>query len=44
MAVVTQQYSQLHIPYQYQLHVSANAAVAIFRLDTIYQRSYVDMI
>jgi len=25
----------------YQLHVSAIAAVAIIRLDTIYQRSYV---
>ena len=28
----------------YQLHVSANAAVAIIRLDTIYQRSYIDII
>ena len=28
----------------YQLRVSANAAVAIIRLDTIYQRRYIDMI
>jgi len=28
----------------YQLHVSANAAVAIIRLDTIYERSYIYMI
>ena len=28
----------------YQLHVSANAAVAIIRLDTIYQRNYIDVI
>jgi len=28
----------------YQLHVSATAAVAIIRLDTIYQGSYIDMI
>jgi len=28
----------------YQLHVSTYAAVAIIRLDTIYQRSYIDMI
>ena len=27
----------------YQLHVSANAAVAIIRLDTIYQKSYIDI-
>ena len=28
----------------YELHVSAIAAVAIIRLDTVYQRSYTDMI
>jgi len=27
----------------YQLHVSANAAVAIIRLDTIYHRNYIDI-
>ena len=36
IAIIT----QLH----YQLHVSANVAVAIIRLDTIYQRNYIDMI
>ena len=35
MAVTTQLYYQVYITYQYQLHVSANAAVAIFRLDTV---------
>jgi len=40
--VTTQLYYQVHIPYR--LHVSANVAVAIIRLDTIYQRSYIDMI
>jgi len=34
----------VYITYQHQLHVPTNAAVAIFRLDTIYQRSYVDAI
>jgi len=28
----------------YQQHVSANVAVAIIRLDTIYHKSYIDMI
>jgi len=28
----------------YQLHVSANAAVAIIRVDTIYQKTYIDTI
>jgi len=44
MAVVTQLYYQLYTTYQHQLHVSANAAVAIIRFDTIYERSYIDMI
>jgi len=35
-------YYQVYITYQ--LHVSAIAAVAIIRFDTIFQRSYVDMI
>ena len=38
MAVITQLYYQVHITYQHQLHVSANAAVAIIRLDTIFIR------
>ena len=42
-AVVTQLYYQVYITYQHQLHVSANAAVVIICLDTIYQRSYIDM-
>jgi hypothetical protein len=42
MAVTTQLYYQVYI--SYQLHVSASAAVAIIRLDTIYQRSYIDKI
>ena len=37
IAVITQLYYQVYVTYQ--LHVSANAAVAIIRLDTIYQRS-----
>ena len=41
MAVITQLYYQLYITYQ--LHVSAHAAVAIVRLDTIYQGSYIDI-
>jgi len=44
MAVVTELYYQLYITYQHQLHVSANAAVAIIRLDKIYHRNYIDMI
>jgi len=39
---MTQLYYQVYVTYQ--LHVSSNAAVAIIRLDTIYQRSYIDMI
>jgi len=35
-------YYQVYITYE--LHVSANAAVAIIRLDTIYQKSYIDMV
>jgi hypothetical protein len=31
----------VYITYQ---HVSANVAVAIIRLDTIYHKSYIDMI
>ena len=42
IAAITQLYYQVYITYQ--LHVSANAAVAIIKLDTIYQRSYIDMI
>jgi hypothetical protein len=42
IAVITQLYYQVYITYQ--LHVSANAAVAIIGLDTIYQRSYTDKI
>jgi len=38
MTVTTQLYYQVYITYQ--LHVSANAAVAIIGLDTIYQRGY----
>ena len=33
-----------YVTYQNQLHVSANAAVAIITLDTIYQRIHIDMI
>ena len=44
MAVLTQLYYQEYITYQHQPHVSTNVAVAIIRLDTIYQRSYIDMI
>ena len=40
--VTTQLYYQVYVTYQ--LHVSANAAVTIIRLDKIYQRSYIDMI
>jgi len=36
MAIVIQLYYQVFIMYQYQLNVSAIAAVAIFRLDTIF--------
>jgi len=39
MAVVTQLYYQVYIHYQYQLHVSANAVVAIIRLDTIFREA-----
>ena len=39
--MVTQLYYQVYITYQ--LHVSANAAVAIIRLDTIYQRNYINV-
>jgi len=42
ITVITQQYYQVYVTYQ--LHVSAVAAVAIIRLDTIYRRSYIDMI
>jgi len=38
---MTQLYYQVYI--NFQLHVSANAAAAIIRLDTIYQRSYIDI-
>jgi len=38
---MTQLYYQVYVTYQ--LHVSANAAVAIIRLDTIYQRRYIDI-
>ena len=38
---MTQLHYQVYITFQ--LHVSANAAVAIIRLDTIYQRSYIDI-
>ena len=41
--VTTQLYYQVYVTY-HQLHVSANAAVTIIRLDKIYQRSYIDMI
>ena len=41
IAVITQLYYQEYITNQ--LHVSVNAAVAIIRLDTIYQRSCIDM-
>jgi len=41
MAVTAQLYCQVCVTYQ--LHVSANVAVAIIRLDTIYERSYTDM-
>ena len=41
MAVITQLYYQVYI--NYQLHVSTNDAVAIVRLDTVYQRSYIDV-
>ena len=34
LTVITQLYDQMYVTYQ--LHVSANAAVAIIRLDTIY--------
>jgi len=44
IAVIIQLYYQMYITYQHQLHVSANAAVAIIRLDTIYHRSYIDII
>jgi len=33
----------VYITYQHQLNVSASAAVAITRLDTVYWRSYIDM-
>ena len=36
IAVVTQLYYNVYIIYQHQLHVSAIAVVAIFRLDTIF--------
>jgi len=39
---MAQLYYQVYIIYQ--LHVPAIAAVAIIRLDTIYQTSYIDMI
>ena len=39
---ITQLYYQFYITYR--LHVSGSAAVAIIRLDTIYQSSYIDMI
>jgi len=42
IAAITQLYNQVYIAYQ--LHASAIAAAAIIRLDTIYQRSYTDMI
>ena len=41
---MTQLYYQVYITYQHQLHVSGNAAMAIIKLDNIYQRSYIDMI
>jgi len=41
ITVITQLYYQVYITYQ--LHVSANAAVAIVRLNTNYQRSYIDI-
>ena len=41
-AVITQLCYQVCITYE--LHVSAIAAVAIIRVDTIYQRSYIDKI
>jgi hypothetical protein len=43
VAVVTQLYNQVYIAYQ-QLHVSAIAAVAIIRLDTIFQRIHIIVI
>jgi len=41
IAVITQLYYEVYIVYQHQLHVSAIAAVAIFRLDTIFIREAV---
>ena len=41
---IQNQYTTGRLRSNYQLHVSAIAAVAIIRLDTIYQRSYIDMI
>ena len=41
ITVITQLYYQVYITYQ--LHVSTIAAVAIIRLDKIYQRSHIDM-
>jgi hypothetical protein len=41
---MTQLHYHVYVTYQHLLHVSANAAVAIIRLDTICQRSYIDMI
>jgi len=40
IAVITKLYYQVYIIYQ--LHVSAIAAVTIMRLDTVYQRRYID--
>jgi len=40
LAVITQVYYQVYITYQ--LRVSAIAAVAIIRLETIYQRRCID--
>ena len=34
----------IHVYITYQLNVSAIAAVAIIRLDTLYQRSYINTI
>ena len=42
MAVIIELYYQVYTTYQ--LHVSGNAALVTIRLDTIYQRSYIDMI
>ena len=42
--MITQLYCQVYITYQHQLHVSAIAAVSIFRLDTIFIREAIYMI